>query len=88
MNSIEQLGNRVTICYGPTMEETSRNPMGVKWCFKCRSRNEFDWVVMSPVIDWNDEASIYAAGARQLTPNVATANGMLANSFPDGRTWR
>lgn len=52
---------RVAICHGPEMEETSRTSMGVKWCFKCRKRAEFTWIVMSPVIDWDDEASIYAA---------------------------
>jgi len=61
MSLIEHLSPTVTICHGPTMEEASRTSMGVKWCFKCRTRNEFQWVVMSPVIDWNDEASIAAA---------------------------
>jgi len=60
MSTIEDFG-RVVICHGPQMEETSRNSMGVKWCFKCRKRAEFAWIVMSPVIDWNDEASISAA---------------------------
>lgn len=59
--TIEYLTPKVTICYGPQMQESSRRSMGVKWCFKCRSRNEFAWIVMSPVIDWDDEASIYAA---------------------------
>jgi hypothetical protein len=58
---IEHLSPQVTICHGPTMEEASRTPMGVKWCFKCRSRNEFQWIVIAPVIDWNNEASIAAA---------------------------
>jgi hypothetical protein len=51
----------VIVCYGPQMEERSRTSMGVRWCFKCRTRAEFSWVVMSPVIDWDDEGSIYAA---------------------------
>ena len=61
MSAIEQLGPRVMICHGPEMEESSRASMGVKWCFECRSRNEFQWIVMAPVIDWNHEATIYAA---------------------------
>lgn len=60
MSTIEDFG-RVVICHGPQMEKTSRDPMGVKWCFKCRKRAEFAWIVLSPVIDWNDEASIAAA---------------------------
>lgn len=54
-------GAQVVICHGPAMEETSRTSMGVKWCFKCRGRHEFEWIVLSPVIDWEDEASIWAA---------------------------
>lgn len=58
---IEHLSPTVTICYGSKMREASRNSMGVKWCFKCRGRYEFEWIVMTPVIDWDDEASISAA---------------------------
>ena len=58
---IEQLSERVTICHGPRMREAHRDPMGLKWCFKCRYRHEFTWIVMAPVVDWDDEASVYAA---------------------------
>lgn len=51
----------VVLCRGPEMKEQHRDPMGVKWCFKCRGRHEFTWIVMAPVIDWNDEGSIAAA---------------------------
>lgn len=61
MSAVEYLAPNVVICRGPVMEEASRNSMGVKWCFKCRKRAEFNWIVMAPVIDWNDEASISAA---------------------------
>lgn len=54
-------GVPVVICRGPELEESSRESMGIKWCFACRTRAEFEWVVKSPVIDWNDEASIAAA---------------------------
>lgn len=57
----ERLPERVTICTGPTMREATRDPMGVRWCFKCRGRHAFEWVVLSPVIDWDDEASIGSA---------------------------
>lgn len=35
------------IC-GTRMKEAHRDSMGVKWCFKCRKRHEFWWVVMVP----------------------------------------
>ena len=36
------------IC-GTDMEEVHRKSEGVKWCFHCRTRHEFWWVVMAPV---------------------------------------
>lgn len=51
----------IHVCRGPKMEETARTSMGERWCFKCRTRAEFSWVVMWPVIDWSDEGSISAA---------------------------
>lgn len=59
--SYNETDSSISICHGPVMEETSRDDMGVKWCFKCRGRHEFEWVILSPVIDWNDESSVYAA---------------------------
>jgi hypothetical protein len=38
------------IC-GDRMEETHRRPDGERWCFVCRKRTAFDYVVMMPVID-------------------------------------
>ncbi|GAB3125861.1 hypothetical protein [Glaciibacter psychrotolerans] len=58
---IEQIAPAVIICHGPQMAESSRDSMGVRWCFKCRKRAEFTWVVMAPVIDWDNKASVYAA---------------------------
>ncbi|HVX57390.1 MAG TPA: hypothetical protein VHA37_06685 [Candidatus Saccharimonadales bacterium] len=52
---------QVHVFTGPPMEEASRTAMGVKWCFKCRTRAKFSWIVMAPVIDWDDENSISAA---------------------------
>lgn len=37
----------VAIC-GTEMHEVSRKSEGVKWCFRCRSRHEFWWVVEAP----------------------------------------
>ena len=37
----------LSIC-GTRMVEHSRKPVGVKWCFRCRKRNEFAWVVRVP----------------------------------------
>lgn len=36
-----------SIC-GTSMKEHSRSAEGVKWCFHCRKRHEFWWVVMAP----------------------------------------
>ena len=54
-------GTQVVVCRGPRMKEASRKSMGVRWCFKCRGRHEFEWIVLMPVIDWDDDASIAAA---------------------------
>ena len=40
-------GNFV-IC-GTDMEEVKRESEGKRWCFHCRKRHEFWWVVMAPV---------------------------------------
>ena len=49
---------RFAIC-GTTMKEHSRRSEGVKWCFHCRKRHEFFWVVMVP-----DGLSYYGPEAR------------------------
>jgi hypothetical protein len=38
----------VVIC-GTHMEESHRRSEGERWCFTCRKRHEFWWVVMAPV---------------------------------------
>lgn len=37
----------LAIC-GTRMEEYSRSSVGEKWCFHCRRRHEFWWVVSAP----------------------------------------
>lgn len=37
----------VAIC-GTRMVEVSRDTEGIKWCFTCRRRHEFWWVVEAP----------------------------------------
>lgn len=37
----------VVVC-GTDMKEYSRDSEGEKWCFHCRKRHEFWWVVMAP----------------------------------------
>lgn len=49
------------VCRGPQLQETSRKSMGEKWCYHGRHRAEFEWVVKQPIIDWDDEATVYAA---------------------------
>jgi len=41
-------GHEVAVICSPPMAESCRKSMGVKWCFTCRQRHEFSWVVMSP----------------------------------------
>ena len=38
---------QIAVC-GTVMEEHSRRSEGIKWCFHCRKRHEFWWVVMAP----------------------------------------
>lgn len=42
----EDSGN-LAIC-GTATKEASRRPLGDRWCFSCRKRHNFDWVVMVP----------------------------------------
>jgi len=37
----------VVLC-GTRMKEHSRRHFGHRWCFHCRCRHDFDWVVMVP----------------------------------------
>lgn len=39
----------IHICYGPRMQEVTRDHLGVKWCFHERKRFMFDKVVTAPV---------------------------------------
>lgn len=50
----------VVICYGPEMEEVRRESIGVKWCFKCRSRHEFHWVKTWPIWDKEKDPDGYS----------------------------
>lgn len=36
----------VHICTGPPMTEIRREPDGERWCFQCRQRRQFDYVVL------------------------------------------
>lgn len=59
---IPELGN-VIVCTGPHMAEFHRESFGVKWCFHCRSRNNFDWVAVGadmPKVSIDDPAMYLA----------------------------
>jgi hypothetical protein len=46
-------GDVVHINYGPAMEEIVRESEGERWCFHCRKRREFFYIVTAPVEpDW------------------------------------
>jgi hypothetical protein len=51
-------GAEVAICSGPPMREHSRKSMGVRWCFKCRGRHEFAWIVMASDIVYDANGDI------------------------------
>ena len=38
----------VIICRGPALEEVSRRDLGARWCFSCRKRQNFVYVVIAP----------------------------------------
>lgn len=43
----------VHVNHGPMMKEVVRRSEGEKWCFQCRKRCEFFYIVTAPVvIDW------------------------------------
>ena len=46
----------VHICYGPPMKEVQRDEMGERWCFVCRKRRPFMFIVTVPA-----EPSYYGA---------------------------
>lgn len=85
---IEQIAPNVTVCTGPAMEERSRESMGVRWCFKCRGRHEFFWIVMVPVIDFSNEASIYAAMWGPTAHSICTGCGQSWGELFPGRFYQ
>ena len=69
----------VAIC-GTRMKEHSRRSEGVRWCFRCRRRVEFERVVMVP-----DGLSYYGPSAFVECTNCKSADGDL---FPGwSREW-
>jgi hypothetical protein len=60
----------VRVCWEP-MEEVSRESQGERWCFKCRSRRKFFYVVTAPT----DPMSYYG-------PNPSVRCGTC--DLPDG----
>jgi len=38
----------VIICYGPPMRESYRESQGEKWCFVCRKRRDFHFIIWVP----------------------------------------
>lgn len=61
----------VAIC-GTRMVEHSRRSEGIKWCFTCRTRHEFWWVVSVPdgLSYYDPEAGMEGVkrGCRDLFP--------------------
>lgn len=62
----------VQILHGPAMEEVRRESEGVKWCFHCRKRREFFYIVTAPV-----GLSYYGPSAEIQCGHCKTWNGDL-----------
>lgn len=60
------------ICYGPPMKEVTREPSGERWCFTCRKRREFEFVVMAPA-----EPSYYGPSPSMECTTCKTSDGDL-----------
>jgi hypothetical protein len=46
-------GGVIHVNHGPSMREVKRESQGVKWCFHCRKRQEFVFIVTAPIEpDW------------------------------------
>ncbi len=51
--TIDYNGQALHISYGPETREIVRRSEGEKWCFHCRTRREFFYIVTAPVVmDW------------------------------------
>lgn len=61
----------VIVC-GTRMVEHSRRSEGIKWCFQCRTRAEFHWIVMVP-----DGPSYYGPEAYMKCSNCDEIDGDL-----------
>jgi hypothetical protein len=61
----------LAVC-GTRMIEHSRRSLGVKWCFQCRTRSEFEWIVMVP-----DGFSYYGPAVNIKCANCGASDGDL-----------
>ncbi len=65
-------GTKVHINVGPKMVESKRESQGVKWCFKCRARQEFWLIIRHPA-----EPSYYGPDATIACGECDTSDGDL-----------
>lgn len=73
-------GSIVHINHGPRMIELKRESEGIKWCFHCRKRREFFFIVKAPA-----EPSYYGPDPDIQCGTCKTSDGDL---FPGGeREW-
>lgn len=78
--TIDYSGQSVSVNRGPAMEEVERTSEGVKWCFHCRNRQEFFYIVTAPV-----EPSYYGPTMGVHCGRCKTSDGDM---FPGGyREW-
>lgn len=62
---------------GPRMREVTREPAGIKWCFKCRKHLPHDWIVLD-----SEQPSYYDPIGRYDCPQCHQEHVL----FP-GRVW-
>ena len=63
-------GTTVHISHGPEMREVKRESKGEKWCFHCRKRREFWFIVTAPA-----EPSYYGPNADIRCGHCNTSDG-------------
>jgi hypothetical protein len=62
------------------MEEVSRRPDGERWCFVCRKRRVFEFVVERPIVTSIDDTGCWYGPTSQI--ECATCRTIDADLFP------
>ncbi len=71
---IEAISPTVTVCGPGPMEIRHRQSEGVKWCFACRGRHEFEYHVLVPT---TEEGWYWGPAPQIVCTSCGAANGDL-----------